>query len=149
MILQDLYIRERITIDENTVRVVPRLDLAQLMLAHEELRNAGRGSDDGFVGREAKEVGEMGDVSSVCAVRCPCESVISTVDGSQAVSLGDLAPPSSILLLLLVATNSPSRKDHNASTVHFTHGEHRCVEFALVAYLFGLGAWVSEALAVF
>lgn len=53
VILQDLNIRQRVAIDEDTIRVEARLDLAQFVLAHEELCDAGCGGYDGFVGGEA------------------------------------------------------------------------------------------------
>ena len=77
MILQNLNILHGIPIHKNTVRIVPRLYLPQFMLAHKKLRNTRCSSDDSFMRREAKQLGEMRKVTRIRAMRCPSEAVVS------------------------------------------------------------------------
>jgi len=47
------------------------------MLAHKKLRNTRCSSDDSFMRREAKQLGEMRKVTRIRAMRCPSEAVVS------------------------------------------------------------------------
>lgn len=77
MVLQHANILQRIAIDKNTVRIIPGLDLAQLVLAHEQLRDARGGGDDALVRREAEIGVEVLEVAGVCAVRGPGEAEVA------------------------------------------------------------------------
>ena len=112
VILQDLDIGQRIAVDEDTVRVETRLDLAQFVLAHEEFGDAGCGGDDGFVWCEAEEIGEVGEVLCVCSVWCPGEAIISVL---HSVNFDELVPRDDVVFL-------PPWKHHNTPSVHLTQG---------------------------
>lgn len=108
MVLQDRDIFKWIAIDEDTVCIEAFLDLAQLMLLHEEFGHASRGGDDGFHGREAEQLHEMLQVSGVRPMRSPRESVVA------------------------------SRKNDDATAVHFSKTANSGIQFPLVAYLLSL-----------
>jgi len=79
MVLQDLDVGERVAVDDDAVRVVARFDLAELVLAHEQLGHAGRRGDDALVRGEAEQLLEVGEVAGVGAVGGPGEAVVPRI----------------------------------------------------------------------
>jgi hypothetical protein len=59
MVLQNPDVLAGVPVDKDTIGVIARPDLAQLVAAHEQRRHAGRGGDDGLVGREVEEGDEV------------------------------------------------------------------------------------------
>lgn len=59
VILQDGDVVQRVPINQNAVRVVPRLYLAKFVVAHQEGGDASGCGNDALVGGEPKELDKM------------------------------------------------------------------------------------------
>lgn len=77
VVLEDFDLLERITVHKDTVSIIAGLDMPEFVLPHEELSDAGGGSNDGFVGCEAEEVLEVREVARVGAMRSPSVAVVT------------------------------------------------------------------------
>lgn len=114
MILQHSDILQRVPIYQYTVPVEPLLDFAQLVLAHHELGDTCCRGDERLHGREAEELDEVVEITSVGAVGGPGEAIVAT------------------------------REDDDAAAVHFSEAEYGGIELLFVAYLLGFLVWIAE-----
>lgn len=114
MVLQDLDILQGVPINQDAVGEVPFLDLAKLVRAHTQLRDAGGRRNDGFHRREVEELHEVCEIPRISPVRRPREAVVAT------------------------------GKDDDAAAVHLADTEDGRVELSLVAGLLCLFVWVAE-----
>lgn len=81
VVLEDLNVIEGVAVDDDAVRVVAGLDLAELVLAHEQLGHTGRRGDDALVCSEAEQFLEVREVAGVGAVGGPGEAVVTGISG--------------------------------------------------------------------
>lgn len=77
VILKTLNIFQRVSVNEDAIRKVSRLDLAEPLRSHEKHCHTCGCCDNGLVRSEAKQVLEMCQIASVRAMRCPCESIVA------------------------------------------------------------------------
>ncbi len=81
VLLKNRNIFQWITVNQNDVGKVARLDLAQLIFPHKKFCNTSRSRDDGFHGCEIQELDKVLQVASVSAMRSPSEAIITAAVG--------------------------------------------------------------------
>lgn len=78
VVLQDRDVLQRVAVNEDAVPVEALLDLAQLLVAHEELGNACRRCDERLHGRESQQLDEVVEIARVRSVGRPCKSIVAS-----------------------------------------------------------------------